>query len=135
MDSLAPGNYEITLDGNSIGIYSADELKAGVNIAEFEQNPNQMVSRTLFGYYMHMFRATAAVRCIYGTMINPAHGDKTNTLEKAKDYAKANTWPLKDNDNCDYDKAVSAIKADRESIDKLIKEMGIKSYYVKITKK
>ena len=135
VDNLKSGNYEITLDDRSIGVYSAAELREGVNIAEFEQNPNQIVSRTLFGYYMHMFRATAALRSIYGNMIVSSLYDQTDTLEKAKVYAKTNTWPLKGNSNCDYDKLVNAIKEDRNNIEKLVTEIGVKSYRVRIIKK
>ncbi len=39
--NLNEGNYDITLEGQTIGTYSASELSSGINIATLSQNPNQ----------------------------------------------------------------------------------------------
>ncbi len=49
-EGLASGNYVLKIDGITLGTYSADELAAGVNIAENPSNPAQAQAKKVYEY-------------------------------------------------------------------------------------
>lgn len=49
-EGLASGNYVLKIDGITLGTYSAEELAAGVNIAENSLNPAQAQAKKVYEY-------------------------------------------------------------------------------------
>ena len=48
VSNLDEGVYSVKMDGVEVGQFSADELSSGVNIAELENNPGQLQSKTVY---------------------------------------------------------------------------------------
>ena len=48
--NLDEGTYKITMDGTEVATFTADELAAGVNIAELANNPGQIQAKNAFSY-------------------------------------------------------------------------------------
>ncbi len=62
--NLASGKYEVSLDGESIGIFTADQLAKGINIAKSDKNPNQVISQELYNIYKELSQRIKGIRCI-----------------------------------------------------------------------
>ncbi len=83
VDGLS-GNYTVSLNGTEVGTYTAQELANGINIAELEANPNQLLSQQIFKKYGALSKAVTNVRRIYAN-ITP-FGGNCASLEVAKAY-------------------------------------------------
>ncbi len=62
--NLDEGSYDVALDGNKIGTYSAAELSHGINIATLSQNPNQAKAMENYKLLADKSAQTAKLRAI-----------------------------------------------------------------------
>ncbi len=60
--NLEEGTYTISMDGAEVGKFTAQQLANGVNIAEFANNPNQVVSKQLYNAIYEKYEAESALR-------------------------------------------------------------------------
>ena len=65
IENLESGSYTIFADGAELGVYTAEELSNGVNIAECENNPGRTASKAVYDKLMKIphqqFRDIAAI--------------------------------------------------------------------------
>lgn len=85
VSGLSAGQYELSANGNALGVYSAETLASGVNIAELD-TPSQRLAREMFGLLNRLENAPQTQRKIAKaeSMIAAHDGNLENIAENGR---------------------------------------------------
>jgi hypothetical protein len=104
---LTPDNYQLKIDGQLAGTYTAKELAAGVNLALNKNTPQYAQSQKVLHYFEDYWKLEATTRYIRGMEMGRLQAKKIYTLPQAQQYFAEAVAAIKDTTTATYKDLIS----------------------------
>jgi hypothetical protein len=104
---LNPGNYQLKIDGQLAGTYTAKELAAGINLALNKNTPQYAQSQKILHYFEDYWKLEAITRYIRGMEMGRLQAKKIYTLPQARQYFEQAVAATKDTTTAAYKDLIS----------------------------